>query len=90
VRILINDQLPTTEVINHFIKEILPHKDIIKARDERIFTEMNVLYFGLQQTQTNGIRKIWKSGKLDKEDRQVIWKWFDSFIYLVEKYQKSL
>ena len=90
IRILIKDQLPITEVMNYFISEILPHKAMIKSRDERIFTEMNVLYFGLEKNQSNGIRKVWKSSSLDKEDREIIWKWFDTFFFLVEKYQRSL
>jgi len=90
IRILIKDQLPITEVMNYFISEILPHKAMIKSRDERIFTEMNVLYFGLEKNQSNGIRKVWKSSSLDKEDREIIWKWFDTFVFLVEKYQRSL
>lgn len=90
IRILVKDQLPITEVMNYFISEILPHKTMIKSRDERIFTEMNVLYFGLEKNQSNGIRKIWKSSALDKEDREIIWKWFDTFVFLVEKYQRSL
>lgn len=90
IRILVKDQLPITEVMNYFISEILPHKAMIKGRDERIFTEMNVLYFGLEKNQSNGIRKIWKSSSLDKEDREIIWKWFDTFVFLVEKYQRSL
>jgi len=90
IRILINDQLPVTEVMSYFIKEILPHRELIKSKDERIFTELNILHFGMDKGKPNSIKKVWKSNKVDKEDRDVIWRWFDSFLFLVDKYQKSL
>jgi hypothetical protein len=34
----------------------------------------------------NHFRKLWLSKKLDDEDRKVLWSWFDSFIYLANKY----
>jgi hypothetical protein len=89
-RVFVNDQLPTQEIMNHFITSILPHKAIIKARDDKVFTEMNILYFGMDKSKAGVMRKIWRSPRLDVQDREVIWRWFDSFIYLVEKYQKVM
>lgn len=89
-RVFVNDQLPTQEIMNHFITSILPHKAIIKARDDKVFTEMNILYFGMDKSKAGVMRKIWRSPRVDAQDREVIWKWFDSFIFLVEKYQKVM
>ena len=89
-RIFINDQLPIQEVMNYFITDILPHKITIKARDDKIFTENNILQFGPDKSKSGVIKRIWRSQKLDAHDREMIWKWFDTFIFFVEKYQKSL
>ena len=89
-RVLVNDQLPTQEIMNHFITTILPHKAIIKARDDKVFTEMNILYFGMDKSKAGAMKRIWRSPRIDAQDREVIWKWFESFIFLVEKYQKAM
>ena len=86
-RIFIKDQLPIQEVMTYFITDILPRKAEIKARDDNI---MNELSFGMDKNKAGSLKRIWRSPKLDAEDRNVIWKWFDTFIFLVEKYQKSL
>jgi hypothetical protein len=86
-RIFIKDQLPIQEVMTYFITDILPRKAEIKARDDAI---MNELSFGMDKNKAGSLRRIWRSPKLDAEDRNVIWRWFDTFIFLVEKYQKSL
>jgi hypothetical protein len=78
------------EIMNYFIKNILPDKAIIKARDQKFFTEGNNLFGLLGPEKAANLRKIWKSPKLDKDDREVIWKWIDSFVFFIEKYQKSL
>ena len=33
-------------------------------------------------------KKLWRSGKLDDDDKKIIWKWIDSFVYLSDKYIK--
>ena len=90
IRILLKDRAPVVEIMNYFIKNILPDKAVIKARDQKFFTEGNNLFGLLGPEKAVNLRKIWKSPKLDKDDREVIWKWIDSFIFFIEKYQKSL
>lgn len=89
-RILIKDQIPTETIMNYFISNVLPCKNVIKARDEKFFTEMNALYFGLDNDQTGGIKKLWKEGRFDSEDKDIMWQWIDTFVALSEKYQRSL
>lgn len=87
-RIFIKDQLPIQEVMNYFITSIIPHKSEVKARDEKVINELS---FGMEDKNKSGsLKRIWRSPKLDAEDREVIWRWLDSFVFLVEKYQKSL
>jgi hypothetical protein len=90
VRIMLKDRLPINEIMNYFIKAVLPEKPYIKSRDPKFFTESNALFGMLGSDRSVNLKKIWKSPKLDKEDRDVIWKWMDSFIFFVEKYQKSM
>ena len=90
IRILLKDQLPVTQIMNHFIQNVLPEKPLVKERNQKFFTESNALFGLLGADRANNLKKIWKSPKLDKDDRDVMWKWIDTFIMMVEKYQKSL
>lgn len=90
IRILLKDRAPVVEIMNYFIKKILPEKTTIKSRDQKFFTDSDALFGMLGDERAVNLRKIWKSPKLDKDDREVIWKWMDSFIFFIEKYQKAM
>lgn len=89
-RILVKDQIPSETIITYFINSVLPYKSVIKSRDEKFFTEMDALYFGLDSNQTGDIKRLWKEGRFDSEDKQIMWQWIDTFVSLSEKYQKSM
>ena len=90
IRILLKDKIPITDIMNYFVKEIIPLKPRIKARDDTFFSDSQSLFGMLQPEQAGTFKRIWKSPQLDKEDRMVIWKWTDLFVVLAEKYQKSM
>ena len=88
-RILIKDQVPITIIMDQFIQAVLPLRDTIKKRDDRIFTESDALYFGMNKSECDVFRRIWSSPSLDREDRAAIWKWLDAFILIADKYVKA-
>lgn len=89
VRLFLKDSIPYTDIMNKFIQECFPHKEAISKRDEKLFLESDLsLFSGLDKSKVNHFKVLWKSSILNEEDRQVIWKWFDTFIYLAEQYQK--
>jgi hypothetical protein len=90
IRILLKDQLPVTQIMNYFISNVLPEKQMVKERNQKFFTESNALFGLLGNDRANNLKNIWKSPKLDKDDRDVMWKWIDTFIMMVEKYQKNM
>ena len=90
IRILLKDQLPVTQIMNYFIANVLPEKQMVKERNQKFFTESNALFGLLGNDRANNLKNIWKSPKLDKDDRDVMWKWIDTFIMMVEKYQKNM
>jgi len=89
-RILIKDQLPTTEVMNYFIREIYPQRGMIKKQDEKFILETNCLFSSLDKSNVNYLRKLWRSPTFDAENRTTMWRWLSSFIYFIEKYQKAV
>jgi hypothetical protein len=88
IRIFLNDQVPIADVMATVVAKLLPLKDLVKKRDESFFINNNVLFDKLDKNKVNHFKTMWKSSKLDQEDRDVIWKWYDLFISLSEKYQK--
>lgn len=88
IRILIKDRIPISNIAEYFIVNILPEKALIKSRSDSVFTEKNILFSKLGPIQSDNFRKLWTSGKLNEEDKKMIWSWLDTFCFLVEKYQK--
>ena len=91
IRIFLKDQILIEDVINIFNHNINKNeqklKKLIKDRDEGSFLENN-MFDSLNQSKINHFKKLWRSGRLDKEDKDVIWRWVDSFIYLGDRYMK--
>jgi hypothetical protein len=92
VRIFLKDQIPIDEVINVFINTINKDgqrfKKMIKDRNEIFFLESNI-FDSISKTKVVHFKKLWRSNSLDDDDKKIIWKWIDSFVYLGEKYIKS-
>lgn len=93
-RIFIKDRVPITDIMNNFILKLLPLKDIILARNEDFFLNQCTLFDSVQSNEKkdsiNHFKKLWRSNTLDDDDKTIIWKWFDSFVFLAERYQKAL
>lgn len=91
IRIFLKDQIPIEDVINIFNniinKDDQKFKNMIKERNENFFLESNI-FDSISKTKVLHFKKLWRSGILDKEDKQTIWKWVESFVYLGEKYMK--
>ena len=66
-------------------------KTMIKNRDEQFFLDNNLFELkGSSRDKVSHFKKLWRSGVLDDEDKQVMWKWVDSFVYLSDKYIKAI
>lgn len=91
IRIFLKDQIPIEEVINIFNNTInmdnQKFKKMIKDRNELFFLESNI-FDSISKTKVVHFKKLWRSDQLDDDNKDVIWKWIDSFVYLGEKYIK--
>lgn len=88
-RIFVNDRIPIADIMKYITTNLCPLQDMIKSRDEQFFLNHNVLFekFGENEnSKVNHFKRMWTSKDLDKEDKEVIWKWFQSFVYLGNKY----
>ena len=80
----INSQL----IIDYFIQFIYPHKQIIMNQDDKFFLEGG----GQQEIKDkNGLnmrdnlKDLWIN-QMNDENKIVVWKYFKTFILLIEKY----
>lgn len=88
-RIFVKDQIPVMDIMNYIAAKLVPLQKMVKERDESFFLNNNVLFDKFddrKNDKVNHFKKLWLSNKVDKEDKRVIWSWFDSFIYLANKY----
>jgi hypothetical protein len=77
--------------------KILPLKNMVNDRDEDFFLNNCELFESLggggdnvdNKGKINRFKMLWRSPSLDDDDKRVVWEWFDTFIFLSEKYQKS-
>jgi hypothetical protein len=100
VRIFLKDQISTKDVIEIFSFQINKNEQqirkIIKERNEQFFLEENNFFDSITNTSINDgtknkvskFQNIWRSNRLDAEDKETIWKWIESFVYLTDKYNK--
>lgn len=88
-RIFVKDQLPILDIMNYIRFNLCPFQDMIKNRDDSFFLNHNVLFEKFDEHKSNKVnhfKKLWTSGDIDKQDKEVIWRWFASFVYLGNKY----
>jgi len=88
-RIFIKDRIPAETVMTNFIREVMPYKQYIIRRDDTFFLNHDLP--GVTQHDQGAtlshLRTIWRSSRLDTEDKEIIWQWISLFIKLAEKYQ---
>lgn len=86
LRIFIKDRVPIEDVMKYISLKLLPLKTLIDTRDEKFFLENNILFEQLDKNKVNHFKRIWLSKDIDNQDKDIIWKWFTSLIYLAKKY----
>ena len=89
IRVFFEDQVPVSVVADAFIQHVLPHKELIAKRNDKFFLENDNIFGMLDTGKVLHFKKLWMSDRLDKDDRDAIWAWFDVFCKLVEMYRKS-
>lgn len=91
-RIFLKDKTPISTVLNYFIENILPFKQMVVDRNETFFLNHCSLFEQNEnrKDKVNKFKKLWTSSQLDDDDKKVIWEWFDSFVFLAERYQKAI
>jgi hypothetical protein len=90
-RIYIKDRITPIQTIETFAKEVVPYSTFIERKNNIIFSELNIIYracFGAKKTKDiKNLKKLWMNA--DDENKNTIWRWFDLFLSLSQKYCKK-
>ncbi len=89
IRVFFKDQANIEEVMGHFIVNILPKKDKIKDRNDAFFLNDNDLLSNFNGDKVNHFKKMWLCDRLDIDEKEIVWKWWDIFVLLAEKYKQK-
>jgi hypothetical protein len=95
LRVYIDNQAEIKQVMEGFIYKINCNdnqlREMIKQKNEVFFIEHDVFsHENLSKEKINHFKKLWLSGQLDEEDKNVIWSWIDAFVFLADKYIKLI
>jgi len=84
IRILIKDQIPSTQIMSYFVK-VVSNEEIMTSIEKRndLFFLDNVLFSKISKSDV--FRNLWKN-KLDENDKKMIWDWIDAFMKLTKSY----
>ena len=92
-RVMMNDQVPVRLVMDTFCDKLDDNggemRAMIKEKNETFFIERDIFEVVSGEIGTR-LKKLWVSPMLSDEDRNVIWDWFNSFVFLADKFKKSL
>lgn len=93
LRLFVTNQMPIKYIMNTFIQKLNTNdqefRKMAKERNECFFLENNIFENFCSKEKIVRFKKLWVSG-FDTEDKKVIWNWIDAFIYLGDKYTKSV
>ena len=60
---------------------------MIKARNEEFFLNYDLMKMdSKQKNDVNYMLKLWKSEKLEEEDKTAVWQWVDLFVRISESF----
>jgi len=89
IRLFLSNQIPIQDVMNIFITTISQNnnefRNMIKERNEIFFLEHDI-FDTISKQKAGHFKKLWKSGCLDEDDKQIIWKWLDTFVFFSDKF----
>lgn len=91
IRIFLKDQVPIEDIMKYFVETILPLENMVATKNDKFFLENNILFESLDSdssTKVNYFKRLWTT--IDKNDKDIIWKWFSSFIFLAKKYVDAI
>jgi hypothetical protein len=85
-RFFLSEQIPIESLMSRFIEFVLPHRDEIEGRNENFFIANENIFGSSPKDKVIHFKTLYLG--MNKENRETLFQWFDSFLMLVDKYQE--
>lgn len=92
LRIFFKDQYPIESAVKTFLHKLTTDdgkvRKMIQSRDELFFLNHSMFDTTAGKDKVERMKRLWRSDLMDAEDKKVMWKWVDAFVFLADKYAK--
>lgn len=88
MRFFLSEQIPMETLLTQFIRHVLPLRQAISKRDESFFLENENIFGTSPKDKVIRFKNLYLG--MNKEDRVVLFQWFDSFIAIADQYIVTL
>lgn len=76
-------------IMAHVIKHVLPHRDMIRERNETFFYEhQEAIFGGLPKGNVHYFGRQFREGRVSDANKMVVWQYFDAIVKFCDDYQK--
>ena len=83
------DMLDENRIIQGFLRHVVPQRNYIENKDERYFTDNDYIFGDLPKDKVRHFKEIYeKDNMISKDDKEVIWEYFQIFIKICDNYKK--
>lgn len=84
MRFFLSEQTPMEELLKQFIRYVLPLRSAIANRDETFFLERDNIFGTSPKDKVVQFKNLYLG--MSKEDRLILFEWFDCFVKLADEY----
>lgn len=88
MRFFLSEQIPMETLMSQFIRFVLPLRDAVTNRDESFFLERDNIFGSSPKDKVIQFKNLYLG--MGKEDRLVLFVWFDSFVAIADQYVLTL
>ena len=80
IRVMVKDQIPTTQVVDELIEHVLPFKDKIRNKDLGFLQDEKERENHKHSKIIKMIEELWNSDTLDEDDNEALFNWVLHFL----------
>jgi hypothetical protein len=84
MRFFLSEQIPMQDLMNQFIRYVLPLRTAIANRDETFFLERDNIFGASPKDKVVQFKNLYLG--MNADDRLVLFEWFDCFVKLADEY----
>ena len=88
-RMLFENHLPIEDIMAKFSTRVLPNIKMIEERRDKFFLSEEDLFTGSKKDKLFDWAMLWKSKRLNNDDRIVLWQWIDVFVLLAQQWDAN-